>query len=92
MTFHPTIVALRPQHELRWLGHFLFPGIFDGEHSFLLAPIDGGVRFIHSEQFSGILVGPLRNTLAASEVGFNAMNVALKKRAENQDAPDVRRI
>jgi hypothetical protein len=92
MNFHPTVVALRPQRELRWLGRLLVPGIFDGEHSFLLTPIGNGVRFVQREQFSGILAGLMRSTLAATEAGFNAMNVALKERAERQDGSAVRQI
>ena len=32
MTFRPTVVAVEPARELRWLGHLLVPGPFDGEH------------------------------------------------------------
>lgn len=39
MWFKPTVIAVRPEHELRWLGHLMVPGIFDGEHYFLLDPI-----------------------------------------------------
>lgn len=92
LTFNPTIVTVRPQRELRWLGHFLMPGIFDGEHSLLLTPTDHGIRFTHSERFSGMLAGLMRNTLAATEAGFNAMNSALKQRAEQQDGANDPRI
>jgi uncharacterized protein YndB with AHSA1/START domain len=33
MTFRPTVLAIMPNRELRWLGRFLLPGIFDGEHA-----------------------------------------------------------
>jgi hypothetical protein len=39
MTFRPTILALQPGRELRWRGRLLLPGIFDGEHQFLIEPI-----------------------------------------------------
>jgi len=43
--------------ELRWLGRFLVPGLFDGEHYFIIAACpEGGVRFIQGGRFSGVLV------------------------------------
>ena len=36
MTIRPTVRAVEPGREVRWLGHLLVPGIFDGEHRFLL--------------------------------------------------------
>ena len=36
MTFRPTILAVRPEQELRWEGHVGRPGLFDGEHRFTL--------------------------------------------------------
>jgi hypothetical protein len=40
MHFKPTILTVRPKRELRWLGHLFVPGIFDGEHYFLLEPME----------------------------------------------------
>jgi hypothetical protein len=34
MSFRPTVLVADPERELRWLGRFLLPGLFDGEHSF----------------------------------------------------------
>jgi hypothetical protein len=83
MRFKPTVLSVRPERELRWLGHVLFPGLFDGEHYFQLEPIDDGrTRFTQGEKFSGILVGLLGGTLSATLEGFAAMNKALKQRAE----------
>src|SRR5215212_10011752 len=81
--FRPTILALRPERELRWLGRLLVPGVFDGEHYFLLEPLaPDRTRLNHGERFSGLLVGLLGNALAATKAGFEAMNTALKQRAE----------
>ena len=83
MRFKPTVVAVKPERELRWRGQLLLPGIFDGEHYFLLEPIGSDrARLTHGEKFSGILVGLFGGTLSATEDGFKAMNVALKQRAE----------
>jgi hypothetical protein len=86
MRFKPTVLTVRPERELRWLGHLLIPGIFDGEHYFLLEPIgDGKTRLTQSERFSGLLVGLLSDALSATEAGFKAMNTALKREAERNE-------
>lgn len=83
MTFKPRVLAAKPGRELRWLGHLLVRGLFDGEHSFEIEPLDGGrTRFTQSERFSGLLVRPLGGGLGKTERGFEAMNRALKARAE----------
>jgi hypothetical protein len=84
MTFKPTVLAARPNRELRWRGRLLLPGLFDGEHSFEIEPLAGGrSRLTQSERFSGLLVRALRRSLANTERGFEAMNMALKERAES---------
>lgn len=82
MTFTPIVLAARPGKELRWRGRLLLPGIFDGEHAFELAERGGTCSFRQSERFTGLLVPLLGGALAATERGFQAMNAALKKRAE----------
>ncbi len=84
MHFSPNILAVRPNRELRWLGHLFVRGVFDGEHYFLLEPIgESRTRFVQGEKFSGILVGVLSGMLPATRRGFEAMNVALKQLAES---------
>ena len=85
MTFKPTVVAATPARELRWLGHLVVRGLFDGEHRFAIEPLDGGARsrFTQSERFSGLLVRPFGGTLEKTLRGFEAMNAALKARAES---------
>jgi len=83
MRFKPTVLSVRPERELRWLGHLLVSGLFDGEHYFLLEPVGEGRTLLRQgEQFSGLLVGLLSGTLSATEEGFKAMNAALKQQAE----------
>ena len=83
MTFKPTIKLVTQQQELKWLGHLLLPGLFDGEHRFRIESRGKIWRLHQSERFSGILV-PLFGTglLNATRGGFEAMNLALKTRAE----------
>ena len=85
MSFKPTVLRAEPNRELRWIGRLLMPGLMDGEHSFIIEPIEGNhVRFVQSESFTGVLVplmsamGVFRNTL----IGFDEMNQALKQQAE----------
>jgi len=84
MTFRPTVLKAEPNRELRWLGHLLISGLFDGEHSFTIEPLgEGRVRFTQREVFTGLLV-PLfaRGLDTDTRRGFEEMNQALKSKAE----------
>ena len=84
MLFKPRVREVRARQEFRWLGRFLVPGLFDGEHVFGLEPMPGHrTRFIQEEHFHGILVLPLLKSIEAKTLAaFEAMNRALKARAE----------
>jgi len=84
MTFKPKVLTAEPNRELRWLGHLLVPGLFDGEHSFTIQPLeDDRVRFIQREAFKGLLVPLFAQSLESNtRRGFEEMNHALKERAE----------
>ena len=88
MSFAPTVIACEPNREFRWKGKVLVPGIFDGEHCFRVSSLGPGAsRFLHEELFTGLLA-PLimRGSMKAStQAGFEAMNRALKQRAEGRD-------
>lgn len=82
----PSVLAVEPNRELRWIGHLGIPGLFDGQHIFELQPLgDARTMFVQREQFGGILLpfltGMLRNETAR---GFGEMNQALKERAESK--------
>jgi len=87
MAMAPTLLNFSPSKELRWRGQLLGPGVFDGEHYLQLSErAQGSVRLTHGEAFSGVLVpiffrGSLRR---GTELGFQAMNQALKQRAESK--------
>ncbi|MFQ5606297.1 MAG: SRPBCC family protein [bacterium] len=82
MDFAPELVVVNQNEELRWLGRWLLPGLFDGEHYFKIEEnSDGGVRFIHGEHFKGILALMLWSSIESeTRQGFEAMNRGLKKR------------
>ncbi|MGV0986131.1 MAG: SRPBCC family protein [Limnohabitans sp.] len=84
MKFKPKVLVVQKVHELRWLGSFLFKGLFDGEHYFRLESVSDGVVFIHGENFRGLLVPLFRRMLQQQTLaGFSAMNEALRQRAES---------
>ena len=84
MTVRPTVLVADRNRELRWVGRLLFPGIFEGEHVFQITPLGNGrVRLLQQETFRGFLVPVLRWWLdGQTRAGFEAMNRALKERAE----------
>jgi hypothetical protein len=88
MTFRPTILTTVPNCELRWVGHLFIPGLFDGEHSFVIERLnENRVQFIQRECFTGLLVPLLANQLDKdTKRGFEDMNRALKEQAE-QNSP-----
>ena len=92
MTFRPTVRKAVPARELAWLGHLLVPGIFDGEHRWLIEEAGPGrVRFTQSERFGGILVPLLWKRLrdGGTAKGFRAMNEALAARVAERRARAV---
>lgn len=84
MNIAPNLLAFEPGKELRWIGHLLVPGIFDGEHCFELHDNgDGSTTFIQRENFKGILLPFLKKMLnTQTRAGFELMNQALKARVE----------
>jgi hypothetical protein len=84
MTIKPTLTEVVPNRELRWLGHTVIPGLFDGEHIFTIEALEAdGVRFIQREVFGGILASPVLRLIGENTLrGFETMNKALKAEAE----------
>jgi hypothetical protein len=84
ISLKPTVFNAEPERELRWLGHLLVSGLFDGEHTLAIQPLDESrVRFIQGEAFRGLLVPLFARSLDNStRRGFEEMNRALKVRAE----------
>ena len=86
MTFKPTVTEVDDGRVLEWLGRLGVPGVFDGRHRFEVVPDGDGTRLVHSEHFTGALVPFMKKSLDTNTVaGFEAMNTALKTRAEAQD-------
>ncbi len=82
-TIQPTILVVQPERELRWIGRLFVPGVFDGEHSFVIEPQgENRVHLVQSETFRGVLVPFSGAILNNTERSFREMNQALKERAE----------
>jgi hypothetical protein len=86
MTFKPKVLVFETNKEFRWIGHLLFPGLFDGEHKFeLIDNTNGTTTFSQSEKFNGILVALFKKMIEVNTVnGFNQMNQKLKTLAEQK--------
>lgn len=86
MQFTPEVLVAEANRELRWVGRLGFQGIFDGEHRFILEEIDDQTtRLHHGETFTGLLGYPLLALIRQDTLnGFEAMNEALRERAEGR--------
>ncbi|MDX1828658.1 MAG: SRPBCC domain-containing protein [Lutibacter sp.] len=86
ITFKPKVLTFKKEKEFSWLGHLLFKGLFDGEHSFkLIDNKNGTTKFEQSEKFSGILVPLFKKKLTTeTKNGFIKMNKQLKIEAEKK--------
>ncbi len=83
MTFRPTVLQAVAPRSLAWLGRLGVRGLFDGEHHFELDDLGAGrTRLRQYETFRGLLVPFTGKALATAQGGFEAMNQALRARAE----------
>jgi hypothetical protein len=85
--FRPTVLKVEPCQRLVWVGRTGIPGIFDGEHSYLLQPNDkGGTHLINREYFSGIFAPIVRrlSVLQSAKPGFESFNQELQQRVSRR--------
>jgi hypothetical protein len=79
----PKVLVCDAPCELRWRGHLFVKGLLDGEHFFQVGELpEGRSRFVHGEDFSGLLLRFVHRQLTEVARGFVYMNQALKKRVE----------
>lgn len=85
MSFRPIVYSNRKERYFSWKGKLFLKGIFDGHHRFKIIQLnEQQCEFIHSEEFSGILVPFLKKKIQQDTLaGFIAMNEALKSRVES---------
>ena len=84
MRLRTKLLVIDPEKELRWIGHAVIPGLFDGEHAFMIQSMEPAqTRFLQTETFKGLLVPLLGWYIVPGALrGFEVMNQALKKRVE----------
>jgi hypothetical protein len=84
MILHCTVIKVEPKQVLCWKYHVISPLLFRGEHSFSIEPMGSNyVRFVDQEIFNGLLVqSQAKDIDTNSREGFEAMDKALKMRAE----------
>jgi hypothetical protein len=86
MNFKPKVLVYEPNKQFSWLGHLFIPGLFDGEHNFILTQNDdGSTTFMQKENFGGLLVRFFKGYLnSKTKPGFIQMNQKLKEEVENK--------
>ena len=85
MTVKVKVLAAEPATELRWASSL--PGIITGEHSFTLTAAGNGTRLVQTETYRGLLARMSAQTISATQAAFQALNQAIKQRAENNQQP-----
>jgi hypothetical protein len=76
-----TLVTLMTEDRLSWRGSLAIPGLFRGKHDFIIEEAGPGTTvFRNNESMAGLVV--LFYDFKPTEAGFEAMNQALKRRAE----------
>ena len=87
LTFKPEVTVVDDGKTFEWLGRLGLPGVFDGRHRFEIEASATGTRLTQRESFDGVLVRFFRKSLDTNtKSGFEALNVALKARAESAAA------
>lgn len=84
LDFVPQVTKYREYREFTWTGEFYFRWVALGDHTFRLTELGGGrIRLDHDEKIYGF-AAPLLYVFAKKQIrnGFEAMNAALKARAE----------
>ena len=83
ITLKPHVTVVEDGKSFEWFGKVGFSGVFDGRHRFDVEASPSGTKLTQSESLDGMLVRVLRKTVDTNtKAGFEAMNVALKARAE----------
>ena len=84
MRIRPRLTEVSETREIRWLGHLVIPGLFDGDHRFqIFSRNRRHTRLRQEEIFSGLLVPVFGSWIAGGALrGFDAMNRAAKTRLE----------
>src|SRR6266496_539023 len=81
MTAKVKVLTAEPSAELRWVSSVL--GMMRSERSFTLSPVRGGTRLVQAGSYRGLFARFPAKTIGRIEGGFEAINQAIKQRAED---------
>ena len=86
-TYRTTLTKVEPNHELRWYGKGLLPGLLNGEHIIKIEQLsENHVRMMHQEIFTGIGTFLAGHRMEKDvRHSFEEMNSALKKKIEHDE-------
>ena len=88
-TIRVDLVAIEEGKRLAWHAERVVPFVYDGYHEVRLEPLEGNrTRLLHRENVRGALV-PVLFDESTTRRGFEAMNRALRDRAESRVAGAV---
>jgi hypothetical protein len=80
MTAKVKVLTAEPATELRWVSNVF--GVMRSERSFTLSPAGGGTRLVQAGSYRGLFARFPAKTVSRIEGGFEAINQAIKQRAE----------
>ena len=84
MIFKPKVFEVKPNEKILWGGSFL-KIMYSGDHAFILEHLnDGKTRFRQIERFMGPFVLFMSGMIKKTELGYQQMNIALKKEVERR--------
>ena len=86
MVFYPVVTSVEKEITFRFLGQFIIPSLFGGEHVFELeATNDNLTHFIHREEFHGLIPELLGRRLDRMARGnYELFNRAIKQYVEHK--------
>jgi hypothetical protein len=80
MTVKVKVVTAEPATELQWTSNVL--GLSNSKRSFILSPAGGGTQLRQTGTYRGLFTRFPPKTLNRIQVSFEAINEAIKERAE----------
>ena len=81
MTVKVKVLTVEPATELRWVSSVL--GLMTSKRSFTLSPANGGTRLMQTQTYRGLFTRFPPKTVIRIQTSFDAINQAIKQRAED---------
>lgn len=85
-SFAPEVITLEANQHFAWRQKTALPGIFDGEHHFVLTPVGTAGTNLHNYEYYSGLLSPIMRRLPMMQGatgGFEAMNDEIRRRSES---------